>query len=161
MKLTRLSFPFSNQRGFTLVELMMVMGIIGMLSAIGIQQVKFNRENAYDRQSQASMRNLLTAAAIDVPQGGDTAGQGGDLGFLGYPDLEIPVNVYWSIDNDGADRWRIYFAHPAGRMGYYFWVPGDAYGGSLDTDGSGNRSDKIFYDDLPNSYRKAANGSLP
>jgi len=160
MMFNRPKSALSNQRGFTLVELIMVIGILGMLSAIAVQQIKFNRENAYDRQSQAMMRNLLTYAAIDTPQGGDTAGQGGSLGGVGFPEVEIPANVYWSVDNDGQDRWRFYFAHPAGLIGYYFWVPGDAYGGDLNNDGALNRSDKIYSDKNAASYRFDASGGV-
>ena len=162
MKLKRAKSPLHSERGFTLVELLMVVGIMGMLAAIAVQQIKFNRENAYDRQAQAMMRNLLTYAAIDVPVGGDSLGQGGNLDGVGYPEVEIPIKVYWSVDNDANDRWRFYFAHPGGQMGYYFWVPGDAYSGSVDDDGSGNRSDKIFSDKSLGSYRNtASNGTLP
>jgi prepilin-type N-terminal cleavage/methylation domain-containing protein len=138
---------FSNQRGFTAIELLMVMGIVGMLSAIAVQQIKFNRENAYDRQAQAMIRNLLTYAAIDEPD--PPAGQenlngtGGSFAHYGYHEVEIPSTVYWKVQNDIDDRWLFWFAHPGGQTGFYFWIPGDAYGGSLDTDGSGNRSDKL------------------
>ena len=133
----------SNQRGFTLIELMMVIAILGVLSAIALQQLKNNREQTFDRQAQAMIRNLLTYAAIDTPQGGDTAGVGGNLAGAGYPEVEVPANVNWSVDNDGDDRWQFRFAHPGGGTGYYFWVPGNTYTLSLDTDGFGNRSDKI------------------
>lgn len=141
---------FSDQRGFTLVELLIVMGILGMLVAIGVQQIKFNRENAYDRQSQAMIRNLLTYAAIDEPDppagSENQSGTGGNLAIYGYPEVEIPKNVYWNVINDGADRWRFWFAHPGGISGFYFWIPGDTYSGSLDDDGAvpPNRSDKLL-----------------
>ena len=140
----------SDQRGFTLVELLIVMGILGMLVAIGVQQIKFNRENAYDRQAQAMIRNLLTYAAIDepAPPAGqeDQNGVGGSFAVYGYPEVEIPGNVYWKVDNDGDDRWRFYFAHPGGIIGFYFWIPGDTYSGSLDDDLAvpPNRSDKLL-----------------
>ena len=147
----------SNQRGFTMVELLIVMGILGMLAAIGVQQIKFNRENAYDRQAQTMIRNLLTYAAIDEPN--PPSGQenqngiGGNLAVYGYPEVEVPGNVYWTVFNDGTDRWQFWFAHPGGITGFYFWIPGDAYGGSLDNDGAGNRSDKLLINAL---YRPAA-----
>ena len=133
----------SNQRGFTLVELMMVMGILGVLAAISLQQLKNNREKSFDRQAQAMIRNVLTVAAIDTPQGVDAGGVGGNLKDAGFPEVEVPANVNWSVDNDGDDRWLFRFAHPGGATGYYFWVPGDTYTLSLDTDGFGNRSDKL------------------
>ena len=161
MMFNRPKSALSNQRGFTLVELIMVIGILGMLSAIAVQQITVSRTRSFDSQAHTMMRNVLTVAAIDTPQGGDTAGQGGSLGGVGFPEVEIPANVYWSVDNDGQDRWRFYFAHPAGLIGYYFWVPGDTYGGDINNDGSGNRSDKIFKDKRAGSYRHQANGSLP
>ena len=152
----------SNQWGFTMVELVMVIGILGLIAAIAVQQLSINRTKSFDAQAQSMIRNVLTVAAIDTPQGGDTAGQGGSLVGAGFPDVEVPADVYWSVDNDGADRWRFFFAHPSGLWGYYFWVPGDAYSGSLDDDGSGNRSDKLFWDMGAGSYRfSASSGVLP
>jgi prepilin-type N-terminal cleavage/methylation domain-containing protein len=144
MILKRPNSAVSDQRGFTLVELLMVIAILGMLSAIAVQQITVNRTKSFDAQAKTMIRNILTYAAVDTPQGGDTSGQGGSLADTGYSEVEIPVNVYWSVDNDGDDRWRFYFAHGSGLEGYYFWVPGDAYSGTLADDGDGNRSDKLL-----------------
>ena len=149
MMFNRPKSAFSNQRGFTLVELIMVIGILGMLSAIAVQQLKFNRENAFDRQAQAMIRNLLTYAAIDVPAPPagqeDQNGSGGSFAHYGYPEVELPGNVYWKVKNDGDDRWRFWFAHPGGQTGFYFWIPGDTYADDLDDDLAvpPNRSDKL------------------
>ena len=100
----------SNQSGFTMVELLMVIAILGMLAAIAVQQIKHNRENAFDRQAQAMIRNLLIYAAIDEPDppsGQENQnGTGGSFAIYGYPEAEVPSNVYWKVVNDGDDRWR-------------------------------------------------------
>ena len=159
-----------NQSGFTMVELLMVMAILGMLSAIAVQQLKFNRENAFDRQAQSIVRNLFTYSAVDEPitdsPGAllDDSGTGGNsYGSYGYPEVNIPMGIYWHIINDdvsGDDKWMFFFAHPNGKIGYYFWIPGDKCNAT--DDGSGNRSDKLFSDTGAGSYRNiASNGALP
>jgi prepilin-type N-terminal cleavage/methylation domain-containing protein len=159
----------SNQRGFTLVELMMVVAIIGILAAISIQQFTKNRAKAFDTQVVALVKNLLTAVAIDEPTG-DSAGPvfGGTLALLGLPQVEVPAGVTWYIVNVDAagtnrhDMWMFYLAHPSGERGYYFWIPGNACGAiddSIAGDGTGNSSDRIFYDTAPpdgTPYRIAA-----
>ena len=146
----------SNHRGFTLVELMIVMGILGILAAIGIQQVSLNRAKALDTQVVALVKNLLTAVAIDEPTGVPPAGPGfgGTLVDIGLPQVEVPENVTWNVVNvpgvgNRKDMWMFYMAHASGKRGYYFWIPGDACDAVEDSvlgDGTGNPSDYIFYD---------------
>ena len=50
-----------NEKGFTLIELMIVIAIIGILAAIAIPQFSAYRKRSYNAASQADLRNAATA----------------------------------------------------------------------------------------------------
>ena len=57
--LTRISNK--DEKGFTLIELMIVIAIIGILAAIAIPQFNAYRARSYNASAQADARNLMTA----------------------------------------------------------------------------------------------------
>jgi len=67
-----------DQKGFTLIELMIVIAIIGILAAIAIPQFNSYRKRAYNASANTDIKNAYTAAQAY---------------FVDYPDIAVTTPI--------------------------------------------------------------------
>ena len=66
----------NKQNGFTLIELMVVVAIVGILSAVGIPQLLSAQDSARDSAAEAEVVNAAKTCSIDLLTG--SSGYDGD-----------------------------------------------------------------------------------
>ena len=108
----------SNEKGFTLIELMIVIAIIGILAAIAIPNFVSYRQRAYDSDAQSAIKNLMTAEeAYFVDYATYTGTVSGLPGFVQGAKITI------SVANASTTQYEVTAYHSASDNTWSIRVP--------------------------------------
>ncbi len=115
-------FHRKEQGGFTLIELMIVIAIIGILAAIAIPQFSAYKNRSYNTAVQTDLRNAATAQEayyVDKQcyESSPSILVGATYGFY------ASENVYMS-GTSGTDRYTMTAYHSLGDTTYFLIGPG-------------------------------------
>jgi len=116
-----------NQQGFTLIELMIVIAIIGILAAIAIPQFSAYRQRSYNSSAQSDLKNAATAQEAYFVDNSSYCGEKDTLTGATYGlYISAPGNVSVVLEVTAADEQQYTMGayHPSGSESYEITGPG-------------------------------------
>ena len=105
-----------NQKGFTLIELMIVIAIIGILAAIAIPQFSNYRTRANNAAALSDAKNYATAQEVYYTDWSTYADTYDKLSGAGFRDLTSDVEISYGTINSSS--FSATFSHKGGDKQY-------------------------------------------
>ena len=119
--LTRLA---KKNEGFTLIELMIVIAIIGILAAIAIPQFSAYRQRSYNSSANADLRNAATAQEAYYVDAMRYADAGEETVLVGTYGLFTSKGVVFAINSGSTTSYDMTAYHTSGNRTYTIVGPG-------------------------------------
>ena len=116
-----------DEKGFTLIELMIVIAIIGILAAIAIPQFSAYRKRAFNSSAQSDVRNLATAQEAYYVDNSRYA-DGDDITLLGSSYGYMKGTLVTATITGTAESYHIEAYHASGDKTYTLDGPGGVIG---------------------------------
>ena len=113
----------NKREGFTLIELMIVIAIIGILAAIAIPQFSAYRTRSYNSAAQADLRNAATAQEAYYVDEQTYCSDEDSLTGATYG-LFLSDNVTLVVDSADNDEYTMTAWHSSGDTSYSISGPG-------------------------------------
>ena len=112
-----------DEKGFTLIELMIVIAIIGILAAIAIPQFSAYRKRSYNASANADLRNAATAQEAYFVDESTYSSAVGPLQGASYG-LYTTDNVTVIVMDADTDGYTMTALHSSGDKTYSLAGPG-------------------------------------
>ena len=91
----------NKANGFTLIELMVVVAIVGVLTAVGLPQLTKAQDNAKDSAAEATLTNAAKECSLDLITSADPATVFDAPGYLDA-DGDTKIGGTCELDADGT-----------------------------------------------------------
>ena len=112
-----------DEKGFTLIELMIVIAIIGILAAIAIPQFSAYRTRSFNAAATADIRNAATAQEAYFVDHSIYAGAVDDITAATYG-LFLSSNVTLAITANNTTQYTMTASNSSGDQTYTLTGPG-------------------------------------